>query len=301
MYHFCQGTSNDIAAVLAYNLRGHYARLWRLGIPVDFVEADEADARTLASIARVIMPMPVALDGALFAKLSGFVEAGGTLISEACPGRFDRHGFCPREQMVAGGEALFGARHAAVPSCGSPGGQPRWTPQERGWGEFAPATDMTGTGRYASHSLRASFYLQTLEVTDGEPILRAGDAVTAVANGAGRGRAVLLGTFSGMSATAHIHPESDRFWESLLAEAAVLRRTAAARCCAGDACSAASEAWFLINRPNEEVTESVDVTGYVEVRDLFGAQLERAENSVQLSVSAAGVACLVLNVGGSLD
>ncbi|MBC8077491.1 MAG: beta-galactosidase, partial [Chloroflexales bacterium] len=131
LWHFCQGTQNRAAELLSYNLRGHYARLWRLGIPVDFVDAEEVAAGALAPYKAAILPFPLALDAGYFAHLRAFVEAGGTLISDACPGRFDRYGFCPRPQMVEGAEGLFGARHRQVRLVGEPSGAARWTPPER--------------------------------------------------------------------------------------------------------------------------------------------------------------------------
>lgn len=294
LYHFCQGTADDAAHLLSYNLRGHYARLWRLGIPVDFVEAREVAAGTLVGYKAAILCTPLALDAGYLAHLRDFVEQGGTLVSEACPGRFDRYGFCPREQMVDGGEALFGARHQRVQIVREPDGATRWTPPERGWGEYAPATDLAGTGDFDGVSLRASFYLQTLTPTTGTPILLARDLVAGVANRVGRGAAILLGTFAGLCATAHSHPASDRFVERLL-RAAGVQADRCGRLLRRRRTLDAHEAWFLINPGTDAVEESVDVDGFTSVRDLLDdAPITRQGDAVTVTVPAASLSCLIL-------
>jgi len=294
LYHFCQGTADNAAALLSYNLRGHYARLWRLGIPVDFVEAEEVRAGALDGYAVALLPMPLALDAAYLGHLRAYVEAGGTLISEACPGRFDRYGFCPRAQTAGGAEELFGARHRAVRIVREPDGAGRWTPTERGYGEFAPPTVLTGVGSLAGLALRAGFYLQTLLPTTATPLLYAGDEVAGVSQAVGAGRAILLGTFAGLCATAHTHPEADLFMERLLADAGVqpdrcgrlLRR----RRVLDD-----RQAWFLINPTDVPVTERISLDGWAAAGDLLGDALDAVEHgALTLSVPPTGLRCLTL-------
>ena len=65
------------AALLSYNLRGHYARLWRLGIAVDFVAAEEVAAGRASGYKVAILPMPLALDVAYFAPPARLRRGGG--------------------------------------------------------------------------------------------------------------------------------------------------------------------------------------------------------------------------------
>lgn len=294
LYHFFQGTPDDALALLSHNVRGHYARLWRLGIPVDFVEAEEVERGGLAGYKVAILTNPLALDAGYFAHLRTFVEQGGTLISEACPGRLDRDGFCVRTQMVDGGEALFGARHKRVQIVQEPGGASKWTPGMRGYGEFAPPTVLEGAAELAGSSLRASFYLQTLTPTSGSALLHAGTEVAGVINSVGAGKAVLLGTFAGLCATAHHHPAADELMQRLLTLAGVqadrcgqlLRR----RRVLDD-----QEAWFLTNPGASAVTETVALDGFSTVRELLGdARITRQEGEISVEVPAAGVVCLLL-------
>lgn len=295
LYHFCQGTPENAVALLAYNLRGHYERLWRLGIPVDFVDTRDLSRGTLAGYKVALLTMPLALDPALISPLRTFVEQGGTLISEACPGRFTNYGYCPPKQMVDGGEELFGARHRSVHIVREPGDAAKWTPHERGYGEFAPPTILNGIAPFADTSLRASFYLQTLTPTTGQAILQHDGEITGIVNSVGSGKAVLLGTFAGICSTAHRHPESDRFMERLFSEAGVqpekigplLRRRRVL---------GSQEAWFLINPTPTEVTQEIDLVGFTHARELLGASLAiQPGHAVTVTIPAINIACLLLS------
>ena len=109
------------------------------------------------------------------------------LIAEAGPGRWDKYGWATTTQMVAGAEALFGAKHQDLVMVKEPGERQRWMPEERHWGEFDPPTMLNGTGSRADMKLRANFYLQTLSPTDGEVILQAGDKAAGVMKRVGAG------------------------------------------------------------------------------------------------------------------
>ena len=91
-YHFFQACNGDVIHHYRYNMRGHYARLWRLGIAVDFLDAQEVAAGDLRHYKAALLTMPLSLDATYFAHLVAFAEAGGLLISEACPGRWDKYG-----------------------------------------------------------------------------------------------------------------------------------------------------------------------------------------------------------------
>jgi beta-galactosidase GanA len=297
LFHFCQATGETALSLLSYNLRGHYARLWRLGVPVDFVDQEEVAAGVLSAYSVAILPMPLALDGAFLAQLRAFVEAGGTLISEACPGRFDRYGFAPRRQMAPGAEDLFGARHKRVQIVREPGDGARWTPEERGYGEFASATVLLGAGVYTGEAARPGFYLQTVEPAGGEPILYAGSEVVGIARRVGAGQAILIGTFIGLCATAYIHPATDDFVARLLAGAAVQPERYGRLLCRRRVLGE-REAWFLINPAAEAVTERVPLAPFSAARDLLGEAVVASDaDSVTVTVPAAALCCLILTRG----
>ena len=295
-YHFFQACNGDVIEHYRYNMRGWHARLWRMGVAADFLDAEEVAAGDLAHYRAAVLTMPLSLDGDYFAHLRSFVEAGGVLISEACPGRWDKYGWSALTQMVAGGEELFGARHGALSMVKEPGGKQRWMPEERRFGEFEAPTTLSGGGQFAGMEVRAHFYLQTLLPTTAEPILRRGDEVAGVVNRAGAGRAILIGTFLGFGALAHRASDagSDDFLAGLLRMAGV----------EGDCCGRllrrrreyeSQEAWFFINPSARAVEESIGKDGFSGAMDLLGDNLiNESADTITVRVEATDLACILL-------
>ena len=295
--HFFQACNGDVIQHYRYNLRGWHKRLWRLGIAVDFIEAEDLAAGALAHYKAAILTMPLSLDGAYFAHLRRFVENGGTLIAEACPGRWDKYGWATPTQLVAGGEELFGAKHGDLVMVSEPSGDSRWMPDERRFGEFEPPTVLSGCGEFAAWEVRANFYLQSLEATSGEAILKRGDQVVGVTNRFGEGRSVLLGSFLGFSALAYRQSDTgtDGFLEALLRTAGVesdrcgmlLRRRRVYQ---------GAEAWFFINPTAKAVTETVSKAGFGQAIDLMGDNLvQETERDIMVTVAGVDLGCILLS------
>ena len=296
-YHFFQACNGDVIHHYRYNMRGWYARLWRLGIPVDFLDTHEVATGALSHYRAALLTMPLSLDAEYFSHLAAFVQDGGTLIVEACPGRWDKYGWCTLTQLVAGGESFFGAKHRDLVMVNEPGEHSRWMPYQRRYGEFNPPTTLTGSGQFANINVRANFYLQTLQPTTGDAILTLGDEVAGVMNRAGEGRSILLGTFLGFSALAYRGDDADgdRFVQKLLASASVH----------GDRCGPllrrrrewnGREAWFLINPCPERATESIDITGFRAVTDLLGdCLIKQTDTEITVGLDGTNLACLLLS------
>ena len=296
-YHFFQGCNGDVIHHYRYNMRGWYKRLWRMGIAVDFIDAEEVAAGDLARYQAAILTMPLSLDADYFRHLIDFTEAGGALIAEACPGRWDKYGWTTLTQLVDGGEALFGATHRELVMVKEPGAAARWMPVERRFGEFDRPTMLRGCQEYSDCDVRANFYLQRLQPTTGEAILTAGEDVAGVLNHAGDGWAVLLGTYFGFGALAYRDYDAgtDDFLAALLARAGIN----------GDCCGKllrrrrewqGQEAWFFINPTPEAVTESIGKDGFTDVIDLLGdCLLEENDDRITIRVEATDLACLLLS------
>ncbi len=296
LYHFFQACNGDVHHHYMYNLRGYYARLWRMGIPVDFIDAREVCAGELQHFKAAILCMPLALDADWFAHLPAYVHAGGTLISEACPGRYERMGWTTRSQMVKGAEALFGAEHESLSLVHEAERPGRWMPPERRFNEIEPCTRLEGTGEFAGAQVLANFWLQTLRPTTAEPILLAGERVAATRHCYGRGQALLLGSFLGLGALAHraADPGTDDFLAQLLCDADVwpdrfgglLRR----RRLLGD-----EQAWFFVNPDADDCSERVDLEGMQVSADLTGDSLEaESADNITVRVPGGSVSCLLL-------
>ena len=295
-YHFFQACNGDVIEHYRYNMRGWYARLWRLGVAVDFLDAADVAAGKLKAYQAAILTMPLSLDAGYFQHLSDFVSGGGSLISEACPGRWDKYGWTTKAQLVAGGEQLFGARHESLVMVDEPGGARRWMPYERHFGEFDPPTMLRGYGDLANMEVRANFYAQTLTPTTGRPILTRGAGVAGVANSIGKGEAILLGTFLGFGALAHREHDgdTDAFLLCLLEAAGVT----ADRC--GGLVRRRREwqgraAWFFANPSEEEITETMDMDGFTKaVALLENDSIAIAGDTLTVTVEAAGLTCVLL-------
>ena len=296
-YHFFQACNGDVIEHYRYNMRGHYARLWRLGIPVDFLDAQQVSDGELAHYQAAILTMPLSLDAAYFDQLRDYVAAGGCLIAEACPGRWDKYGWTTRSQLVAGGEEVFGARHADLAMVSEPGASSRWMPAPRRFDEFDPPTLLEGAGGFDGLRVRANFWLQTLQATSGAPILRRGDEVAGVRNRHGAGQAVLLGSFTGFGALAYRadDADTDAFLLRLLEDAGVqadrcgqlLRRR---RLWQGQ------QAWFLVNPEREALSISISKQGYAEATDLLGGSLiAQSDDEISLRVAGMDIVCLLLH------
>lgn len=296
LYHFFQGCNDGVHFHYMYNLRGWYARLWRLGIPVDFVDAADVSAGELQHYRAAILCMPLALEPNWFAHLTDFVAGGGTLISEACPGRYDRLGWTTRAQMVDGAEVLFGAAHAALTLVHEPTRPGRWMPAERRFGEFEPCTMLQGAGEFQGAEVLANFWLQTLRPLTAEPVLLAGERVAATRQRHGEGQAILLGSFLGLSAMAYrsADGDTDEFLQRLLAGAQVapdrcgrlLRR----RRQLGD-----EQAWFFVNPGADACEETVALEGRRVCADLTGDSMVADDGDrVTLRVPGGSVSCLLL-------
>ena len=292
-WHFARTLGDNADRHLSYDIRGLYCMLWEQGIPVDFVEAREVLDGQADDYPALILPFPIALDNELIVHLGAYVGSGGFLLSEACPGRFDRYGLCPRGEMAPAARDLFGAMHHSLTTCREPENDARWTPAERAWNDQRPPAQLSGIGPFEGFEISANLYLQTFSPTDATPVLMCGGEIAGVLNNVGRGRAMLVGTFLGHSATAHRNRRNAAFLTHALALASVtpdrcgvlLRR----RRVHGNV-----EAWFLTNILDSEVTENLEVAGFREVEDLLGEQLRRQGDTVEVTVPSLEVRCIVL-------
>ncbi|MFH1007035.1 MAG: beta-galactosidase [Candidatus Latescibacterota bacterium] len=278
---------------LSYSMRGWHRLLWDAGIPADFVSTSELDEGYVRDYRALLLPFPLSLSEKVAAKLVGYVEQGGQLISEAAPGRIDEHGFCNRGELSPAMRDLFGVRHDTFtmvrePDCGT-----RWSPPERTYGEYLDAAMLTGDGPLAGHRVRANGYIETFQCQDSQPCLRFGDAVAGTVRHVGRGSAWLLGTFAGHNGTAYSDGETQACLRSLLDQCGVFPEHTGAlllrKRVRGD-----QAAWIFTNPTPDDVTESINVDGWKEAQDIFGERLPQNGNTVSVKVKSLDVRILVL-------
>lgn len=111
LWHFVQAkgvSEENLDSHLSYTIRGIYKMLWDGGVWVDFVEANETTLEELSKYKVIVLPFPLAMSDEVFDLLKNYVASGGVLLSEACPGRYDRFGFSRPGELASGAEELCG-------------------------------------------------------------------------------------------------------------------------------------------------------------------------------------------------
>jgi len=291
-YQFC-GALREGAGHLPYSVRGWYRMLWEAGIPVDFIGASHLNEDAIGAYTAVILPFPILVSETLAGRLVDYVQGGGNLISEACPGRINEHGFCNRGELSPILAGMFHVKHESLTMVREPDGGNRWMPEERTWGEYLEPAMLAGAGVLAGHSLRASLYVETYIPEGSEPLLTYGDCIAGTVARSGGGRAVLLGTIVGHSGNAYRDAATHAAVRVLLAEYGVapahqgrllLRRRVAPT----------KQAWLFTNPTEHEITEDVDVGGWEKVTDLLGGPVQREGDAVSLTVPPLDVRVLIV-------
>lgn len=276
---------------LAYSMRGWHRLLWDLGIPMDFVSSEYLDETPLLPYKAVILPFPLSLSDTLARHLAEYTRLGGNLICEANPGQIDEHAVARRGELSPVLAELAGVRHAQLVMIQEPGGQHRFTPLKRTWGEFYDAAMLQGVGVFAGEALRANIHLETFSCTDGQPILMHDLEVAGVMRSAGQGKVWLVGTYIGHSGTAHRDEQTSRFVQKLLSLCGVtplhqgrllLRRRRLEK----------QSAWIFTNPTNDEVVESFDA-GVAVVSDLLNEPFEQAGSRITVRVPPLDVRVLI--------
>lgn len=149
---------------------GAYRGFFDNGIQADWVHIEDIDAYDA-----LYFPYPIMLTSENAAKLAEWVKAGGTLVSEACPGYFGDRGKVGTVQPNNGLDAVFGVREDEVEFMPDIGDRIRFT---------LDGVSTTGGG-----------FLQSYTVTEGRELARFSDGrIAIVENTFGKGRTLLVGT-----------------------------------------------------------------------------------------------------------
>lgn len=292
LFHFAEGSLHNFLQHFQYAVTGIWKALWLEGIPSAFVDSS-AIPRDPSRMKALVLPFPFALGPDLIRALTEYVRSGGTLISEACPGRFSNHGIAFEGAMAPGIVELFGAQHEGAFLIREPGKGAKWTDWQFGLRDTREYRDLTMTGAFSDHSIFPAFYLQTLSATTAQPLLRYGTEVAGTVNQLGNGRAYLIGTMLGYALPAYNDPRNARFLAAALKSAGVLpdslgqlkRRRRILR---------NREAWFLFNREDRSVEEQVALDGFTTAKDLLGGEIEAAGGALSIKVDPVDVRCIVL-------
>lgn len=174
------------------SVRGAYQGFFDSNIQADFVHIDHIQEYPV-----VYLPYPVMLKQETARKLTEYVAKGGRLICEGCPGYFSDGGHVGEVQPNLGLDTLLGAREKYV--------------------EFVPDLLENLTLNVLGSKIHGRFFLQEYELTNGRAAGHYHNgSVAAVENCYGKGKTLLIGTFSGAGYYSHPSPDGQAFYASLL-------------------------------------------------------------------------------------
>lgn len=180
--------------------QGAYQGFFDNNIQADFVDLDQLKDYPLA-----YLPYPEHLTQATADRLREYVEGGGCLVSEGCPGYFGENARVGEVQPNLGLDRLFGARETYV--------------------QFTPdiLTKLTLTVR--GETVAGQYFLQEYELAGGRAAgTYANGHLAAVENTAGSGRTLLIGTFPGGGYFRTHSASTRKFFAGLLEWAGVRQR-----------------------------------------------------------------------------
>lgn len=290
MIYALRGTGAPYATAV----QGAYRGFFDNNIQADFVRLEQIDSYDL-----LYLPIPIALSPTTAKRITAWVEAGGTLISEGLPGYFDDRAHVMPHQPALGLDRLFGVRQAYV--------------------EFTP--DLLNDLRLRVKNTEAwgGLFLQTYEPTAGGAVGwygnvpgRANGAVASVDHSYGKGRTRLIGTMIGYghathaarvpgSATAPCEPGGNhRVFRDLLAwagkvpDAVISDPLIVARLHTGE-----GGTYLWVANPTRRdravnITLSQDWSDFTSARSLWGAGADVRDGSLTMTAPARDVTVLRL-------
>lgn len=290
LWNFVKGSGEPLKTNFLSNLRGIHRALFQQGYPIDFLEAGDIPGKG-GQYKVLIHPLPLALSARAIDGLRNYVHAGGTLISGACPGRFDRYGFGIAGEMPESLEQLFGIEHRQLITLS--GRQPHPSQSSLHPDAVSPLR-LTGAGKYAGGKIQADFFLQYVAAKSAEPILHYREEVAGTVNSFGSGKAILVGTLLGNAVGIPGVPENQAFLDALLKGNGVTPDRAGKlirrRRRLGN-----KEAWFLFNLERVPVTEQISLGSFRTGADLFGESLPQQAGAIKPTVGPMDIACILLD------
>ena len=277
LHQFFDASGAERAAALEKTTAGLWKALFEEGFPVDF--ADAAFLPDKPGKPRVLLlPMPWLLEAETIRRLREFVHNGGTVIAEACPGRFDGFGFGYPGEMAPLLKELFGVRHKQLYTLAA---------------DSKTRPRLAGQGPLAGITIDAERCLQTLEPNGTEVILALAGEAAGVRNRFGDGQAILLGTLLGAAVEAG-RDEGKKVLTTLLTQAGV-KPDRAGRLLRRRRVLDTLQAWFLFNTGADPVEELVPLEGRTLVADLLGEPADVVGKTVRVKVPPLDVRCLILD------
>ncbi|MDR1252372.1 MAG: beta-galactosidase [Treponema sp.] len=177
------------------SLSGFFRAAYAKGIPCRFFHEDQLRGLPGSGIKVLCLPMPLVISPEEAAVFSAFVNEGGTLITEACPGLYEESGLLDRNGGII--QKLFNVDHVEVQALGK---------------------DSRVKIHFAGGSLSGIWYRQLVNAGKGSvPTGFFEDGETALTEYAyGKGRALWIGTYAAASFELNPDQNTGNFLASLL-------------------------------------------------------------------------------------
>lgn len=181
-------------------LKGIYTAFMDQNVQPDFVSLEQLDRYTV-----LYLPCPVMLKHESVLRISEWVKAGGTLISDGLPGYFNGSGRVGTVQPNDGFDQVFGCRETDM--------------------DYSPMSirHEQSTFSFKDESrIFNGFYTQSYRLTTGKAVGYFADGqIAAVEHDYGRGRTLLVGTVPGLSYAENPSHENLTFFTKVLQWAGV--------------------------------------------------------------------------------
>jgi beta-galactosidase len=255
-----------------------------LNVQADWVRVEDIDQYDL-----LYLPIPVMLSSKTVERIRSWVERGGMLVSEGCPGYFGDGGRVDTRQPGLGLDQLFGAREAYV--------------------EFTPdlLDDLVFT--IDGRKTRGGVFLQAYKEVGATPVGWYGDGrIAALDHSYGRGKTRLLGTMVGYGYAVHAGEGTSQLFSDLLSWAGKVPDVTSSdpRIKARLHCGAGGTYLWVANPARQAVPVRLEVDerwGELHgCQSLWGAEgTVDAGNVVRVTAGARDVAVLALEVSGGAD
>ena len=275
LWHFLNANGGGVRERQEASIRGIYQALWEEGIPVDFLDAARIPADA-AQYKAVIFPYPILLAASTIEALQRYVRAGGSLIAEACAGRFDNDAMGVPGEMPDALVELFGCTHKELMVL-----------RDNFPGVLLGVDDLSG------QSILPSSYLQFVEPKGARVVLRYNDDPVGTVNDYGQGKAWLIGTLIGRAVVDDGDSPNRRYLADMLKRAGV-RAGKVGRLQRRVRVHGNKTAWFLCNTTHDMIVEMVSTKGFRSVTDLLGGPLKVEEDETALRVGPMDIRCLIL-------
>jgi beta-galactosidase GanA len=172
---YCGGRQEEL---YAGSLFGIYKAAYRSSLPIRFCHEDYLEDLKTDGIKNLFLPMTLALSEREISAFKEFVEAGGTIITEACPGMFNEEALLDTKSRLL--KELFALQHIDLQASSD-------------WGEI------TAKWLDSRECFKGTHYRQIVRPLDNSVKVLAefNDGKPAVTERSyGKGKAIWIGTFS---------------------------------------------------------------------------------------------------------